>query len=38
LFILAKDGYLEPTAVQSIIRELEEESRMLLAFIRKLKS
>ena len=38
LFILAKDRYLDPTTVQSIIPQLEEESRMLLAFIRKLKS
>ncbi len=38
LFLLSENRYLEPAAVRPLIQGLEEESRMLRAFIRKLKS
>jgi four helix bundle protein len=38
LVILAKDNYLPSETVRKLLSELEEESRMLLAFRRTLKS
>ena len=38
LFLLGENGYLADTDVDAIVGHLEEESRMLLAFIRTLKS
>jgi len=38
LMLLSKDGYLEKEEVQPLLLELEEESRMILAFRRTLKS
>lgn len=38
LMILAADEYLPPEQVQPLVAELEEQSRMLLAFRRRLKS
>jgi four helix bundle protein len=37
LFLLGRNGYLEQVDQQKILSELEEESRMLLAFIKTLK-
>ena len=34
LFLLSQNGYIERTDIDSVIRELEQESRMLLAFMR----
>src|SRR5437667_9705174 len=34
LFPLSKDGYIDQSNLQKIISELEQESRMILAFIR----
>jgi len=38
LFLLSKDGYIDQSNLQKIISELEQESRMILAFIRTLRS
>src|SRR5438309_8886985 len=38
LFPLSKDGYIDQSNLQKIISELEQESRMILAFIRTLRS
>jgi four helix bundle protein len=38
LMLLSKDGYLKKEEVQPLLLELEEESRMILAFRRTLKS
>src|SRR5436309_6862080 len=38
LFLLGENAYFEGTDVMEILNKLEQESRMLLAFIRKLKS
>ena len=38
LLILSKDGYMCPEKIQPLLSELEEQSRMLLAFRRRLKS
>lgn len=38
LMILVQHGYFRHCEVQSLLDRLEEESRMLLAFIRKLRS
>jgi four helix bundle protein len=38
LMMLSKDGYLSGQEVQPLLSELEEESRMILAFRRNLKS
>ena len=38
LFLLSKNGYIDAAAVKRIIAELEEESRMIFAFIRTLRS
>jgi four helix bundle protein len=38
LFLLGNNAYLEGTDITEILNKLEQESRMLLAFIRKLKS
>lgn len=38
LMILAKDNYLPSEKMQPLLSELEEQSRMLLAFRRRLKS
>jgi len=38
LILLAQDGRLDATRVKPLLKELEEESRMLLAFRRTLKS
>src|SRR2546428_9557381 len=38
LFLLSKNGYISKTDVKNIIAELEEESRMIFAFIRTLRS
>jgi four helix bundle protein len=38
LTILSLNNYMEPTEVQPLIDELEQQSRMILAFIRTLKS
>ncbi|SRR5713101_2419598 len=38
LMILSKDNYLPTEKVQPLLSELEEQSRMLLAFRRSLKS
>lgn len=38
LMILATDEYLPPEKVHLLLSELEEQSRMLLAFRRRLKS
>ena len=38
LFLLSKNGYISKTDVKNIIGELEEESRMIFAFIRTLRS
>ena len=38
LFLLGDNGYLEKNSFEPTIPELEEESRMILAFIRNLKS
>lgn len=37
LFILAKDGYLQPAETQPLLPKLEEQSRKTLAFIRSLR-
>jgi len=38
LFLLSKNGYISGPDVKKIIGELEEESRMIFAFIRTLRS
>jgi len=38
LMLLSKDGYIAPDEAEPLLPELEEESRMLLAFRRTLKS
>ena len=38
LFLLSKNGYISKTDVKNIIGELEEESRMIFAFTRTLRS
>src|SRR5712672_810826 len=38
LFLLGENGYLAGTDVDTIVNELEQESKMLLAFIRNLKT
>lgn len=38
LIILSRENYLEPVEIAPILDELEEESRMLLAFMRTLRS
>jgi four helix bundle protein len=38
LMMLSKDNYLPREKIQALLSQLEEESRMLLAFIRTLKS
>jgi four helix bundle protein len=38
LMLLSKDGYLKSEEVNPLLAELEEESRMILAFRRSLKS
>lgn len=38
LLLLSKDGYLKNEEVKPLLSELEEESRMILAFRRTLKS
>jgi four helix bundle protein len=38
LMLLSKDGYLKKEEVQPLLVELEEQSRMILAFRRTLKS
>ena len=38
LMLLSKDGYLKTEEVKPLLSELEEESRMILAFRRTLKS
>ena len=38
LFLLSKNGYITATDVKRVIGELEEESRMLFAFIRTLRA
>jgi four helix bundle protein len=38
LFLLGKNGYISDADVKEIIGELEEESRMIFAFIRTLRS
>jgi four helix bundle protein len=36
--ILARKGYFSPTGIDGLLTQLEEESRMLLAFMRTLRS
>ena len=38
LFLLSQSGYIERTDVDSVVGELEQQSRMLLAFMRNLRS
>jgi len=38
LILLTREGYLEDAEIAGLIRELEEESKMILAFRRRLKS
>ena len=38
LILLAREGYLKDADIAAVISELEEQSKMLLAFRRRLKS
>ena len=38
LILLTRDGYLQDSEIATLISELEEESKMILAFRRRLKS